>query len=193
VSDNRIPDSTEGVVVFGESELPEIYSHVPYSKRLAHEITDFYQQGETIASISRRPGMPHANVIYRWIKVNEEFREMFNSARASKALYHEDKALEAAENAPAEDGTAAERLRFDAHRWAAEMADPTRFGKKVTHEGNADKPIQFIISTGFPPPNEHQTPPEIGPDGLIKKLPQDIVIKSEEINHESSEADLGTD
>lgn len=146
---------------------------VPYSEERATEILDLYMDGVTFKDIAKIPGMPADKTLRHWLTHNESFRVRVQSARATKALLHEERALYLAERAvaeaPQEQHVAAHRLGFDAHKWAAEINDPARYGKKTTISGDPDRPLTFIISTGFPAPNKSQTHPQLDSGGLIIK------------------------
>lgn len=154
---------------------------VKFSRKLAKRIFGLYLQGNSILAIARMEGMPTANTIYEWKQREPWFRELMKSCKDQRADIFAEKAIEAAETALDKDDAPAARLRFDAYKWGAEVNDPSRFGKKVTHAGDKDSPIQFVVSTGFPAPNEHQRPPELGSDGLIKKsgAPAPLIEKEE--------------
>lgn len=139
---------------------------VYYSDTVARRIADHYAEGKSLHWISQLSEMPRYNTILRWAKENTEFRMLLDAVRTERALHFEDKAIESAENARGKD---ADRLRFDAYKWGAEVNDPTRYGKKVTHGGDSSRPITFVINTGFPEPNVNQRPPVLGPDGLIQR------------------------
>ena len=139
---------------------------IHYSESVAKRIASLYAEGNSLHKISQHSEMPVYATMLRWAKEHPEFRQMIEGVRAQRALHFEDKAIETAENAEGKDG---DRLRFDAYKWGAEVNDPTRYGKKVTHGGDPDRPITFIVATGFPMPNEFQRPPTLGADGLIEK------------------------
>lgn len=142
---------------------------VQYTKKLANKIHALYLEGDSILKISKMSGMPSAETMYRWRKLHSWFGKLMDDAKAQRAEVFEDKAIAAAESATDKDDTPAERLRFDAFRWGAEVNDPASYGKKVTHSGDSSKPIVFQIITGFPDPNEHQRPPLLDEGGLIIK------------------------
>ena len=153
---------------------------LPYSEELALQICDEYLTGKTLAEIGRTPGFPPAKQIYRWLQTLDTFREKIERTRASRGIVLEDKILEGIDTPIGKDDVGSERLRFDRLRWLAEVNDPARYGKKVTHAGDSSKPIQFIINTGFPPPNEWQTPPKLGVDGLIVREVKHVESKQTE-------------
>ena len=137
--------------------------------KVAEKISELAMQGNTLKAISEMPGMPPVDAIYRWIRDNASFKVKMKEARALRGLYFEEKALEVA-GAAKEHNVQSSRLKVDTYKWAAEVNAPETYGKKTTISGDKDAPIRFVISTGFPEPNEFQKHPELGEDGLIKKV-----------------------
>lgn len=120
-----------------------------YSDDIAERITDYFISGHSFAKIAAMDGMPSQQMIYRWAKDKEEFREKLEAARAVRALALESKALEAAEEATTKEGRPDSRLKFDAAVWAAEKNDPKVYGRQVKVEATL-APINFIVDTGVP-------------------------------------------
>lgn len=127
------------------------YNHL-YSPDLAERILDRYISGTSLHKLAQDPGMPSYATLLRWVKDHPEFAPEFEKARLLRAVHFEEKAIQAAESATSPQDTPAERLRYDAYRWAAEVSDGARYGKKVTHSGDPDRPIIFQVTTGVPAP-----------------------------------------
>lgn len=164
---------------------PNQRARTPYRKAIAKKMVELYMEGFSFTKICERPDMPSLSSFNRWLANNKEFKTRIMAAREARrearAIHYEDKAIEAAESAVDKDDAPAARLRFDAYKWGAEVNDPSKYGKKVTHAGDSGNPIKFVISTGFPEPNEFQKHPELGQDGLIKKNPVALpLIKDED-------------
>lgn len=172
------------VVAGDPADLPAVPSrkiNTLYRSELAERISDFYIEGQSLRSISFMPEMPSYGTLMKWLKHNPEFRALIDGARATRALHFEEEAIAAAESCSDKDEAPAARLKFDAYRWGAEVNDPTRFGKRTTIAGDPDKPVQFIISTGFPEPNEAQRPPELAADGTIKRRTKPVIETTAEL------------
>lgn len=139
---------------------------ITYSLDLAKRIVDEYAQGKSIRAISHRKEMPAYGTLLRWAKEHPELSKMLRSVRDARALHFEDAAIEAAESASGKD---ADRLKFEAYKWGAEVNDPTTYGKKVqaSHEVSGKVVVQVV--TGFGPPNAWQTSPKLRADGTIEK------------------------
>ena len=136
-----------------------------YCPELAERMAELYCSGYSIKKIAEEPGMPAYGTILRWVQSYPEFKSLIDAARAVRALHYEEEAIAAAQEPTNKDDVPAANLKFTAYKWGSEVNDPCRYGKKVTHEGNADKPITFIINTGVP--QSEQKAPEIDATGLI--------------------------
>lgn len=139
-----------------------------YSPELAEKIYELYVSGMALYKISRVQGMPSYGSILRWYKDNKDFRSLLEGGRALRALHHEEQALKAAEEPTSKDDVPAARLKFDAHVWAAEVHDPSKYGKKTTVQGDPNRPIVFQIVTGVPEPDDKRTI-ELNADGTVKE------------------------
>lgn len=152
-----------------------------YTADLSKRITNLYSQGYSLEKICKQAEMPTFNTLFIWMREHKEFRDAINAVREVRALSFEDKAISTAEDATGKDS---DRLKFDAYKWGAEVNDPGRYGKRTVLEGNKDKPLTFIIATGFPEPKGYQKPPRLGEDGLIIRE-----VVAEEIYREEDQAD----
>lgn len=191
---------TEG----GDGTLPTIVevdgdssANILYSDTVAERILRHYREGMSLLRISKLAEMPIYNVILKWVQDNSDFRMKFQAAREARALTLEEKAIQAAEDhadaAGEKEQVAAGRLKFDAYRWGAEVSDPTKYGKKVTHQGDAGAPIVFQVQTGFPDLPESQKQPLLNPDGTVKRV---VEVVAEEVRDategEESDGSKGT-
>jgi hypothetical protein len=164
----------------GEETRPTVFETeggsscpVPYSPDIVLRIAALYSTGMSLYQISRQAEMPRYQSLLGWVKKHDELREALDAVRALRALHFEDKALTVAEEACGKD---ADRIRLDAFKWAAEVNDPSRYGKRtVTHEGSGGG-TTIIVNTGFGEPNDWQKPPRLGADGLIERA---IAVKAE--------------
>lgn len=156
------------------SDLPEVLlapkgaepSNIQYTPDLGRLIADLSSQGMSLHKISQISGMPSYTTLQRWVDSHPDFAPLMRSMRAIRALHYEEAAIVAAEEAKGKD---ADRLKFEAYKWAAEVNNPEVYGKKVTHAGDAKNPVVLQVVTGFGPPNKWQTPPTLAADGTILK------------------------
>lgn len=169
--------------IFEEEEGNRSIERVPYSMDLAKRISNAYLQGISLAAISRMGEMPAYATLLKWSKNHPELSKMLQGTRHARALHFEDAAIAAAENACGKD---ADRLKFEAYKWGAEVNDPLTYGKKVTHAGDSSNPVVLQVITGFGPPNEWQTPPKLNADGTIE-------VKSEVADAASQDTAKGTE
>lgn len=162
---------------------------VYYSKDLAVQIAALYAEGRSLYSISQMSGMPAYATLQDWAKYKTEFREALSAMREIRALHFEDAAIAAAESAGHPADVPAARLKAETYWKAAEVNDPARYGKKVTHAGDASNPIKIVVHTGWTEPlNEFQKSPELGADGLIIRPPQPVIeVKAEPQKEEAKD------
>ncbi|MBK8455665.1 MAG: hypothetical protein IPL34_20505 [Thiofilum sp.] len=137
-------------------------------------ILQLYAIGHPLSKICQDSSMPCYGTILRHLKDDDVFRGAFEEARVLRGIHFEEKALEAAENASGKDDTAAERLRFDAYKWAAATSDQQRYGNRTTIEGNASKPLVFTVVTGVPR-NEYFEQPVLDATGMRLAPPEAIL------------------
>lgn len=136
--------------------LPLRDINIYYSQEIADQVIDRYLSGESLWAISRIEGLPSYCTILRWLKDKEEFLEEFEKARRIRAIHLEDKIAQESEILHDKDDVGGARLQFDARKWLAEHADPSRFGQKVTVQGDKERPIQIVVKTGVPHAEEVQ-------------------------------------
>jgi hypothetical protein len=105
-------------------------------------------EGESLAKICKREGMPPYHVVSRWRRDSGEFKEMMEMARVDRAEMLRDKAMEEAEQADETD-VASRKLKHDAYKWAAGVDDHARYSPKAKVEGTINLPTQIVISTGI--------------------------------------------
>jgi hypothetical protein len=139
MSDNSLPEP--------DQELPKqkkLGRPSSYTKELDEEICDRIAKGETLRTIIKDDHMPDRISIYRWLEVNEEFRDRYAHARLQQAdNYFEQIVDEAFSSHDAQIG----RLRIDALKWVASKMQPKKYGDKLEIETKGDSAIaiQFAI------------------------------------------------
>lgn len=140
-------------------------AHPPTAPEVWEAFLDMVAEGKnSVAAISRMPGMPGLRTIYDEIDRNPEFEKSFKNRRAIgvRALF--DDCLEIADEKPAGDlGLKHQRLRIDtrvrlAGKWlAAEFGE--RFDPRAA---TSPEENQIVIRGGLPdgPPPPPADPPE---------------------------------
>lgn len=156
--DEELPSLDPKVVIGRQPPLPDAnirtrdYNHL-FTPELGNRILDHYIAGASLLKISQQEGMPSYTTLLRWVHEKKDYATLFESARRLRAIHMEEKALAVADevlDTEDKDRAAVSRLRLDVYKWAAEVADSQRYGRKTTVEGNPDKPITFTIVTGVP-------------------------------------------
>lgn len=144
---------------------------VYYSEELGRDILDLYVEGHSLQAISLRDGMPSYLTILRWARELDGFHEEFERARAVRAIHMEEQALQLAEDHIGKNEAPGAKVRFEIFKWAAEVGDAGRFGKKVTVAGDSARPIVFKVVTGVPAPETPQI--KLDKSGMI--IPAEVI------------------
>lgn len=108
-----------------------------YTEELGKKICEGLAEGKSLASICKEEGMPAAGMVYRWIELNESFRESYTRAKSDACEKMAEEILEIADTEP--DSNRA-RVRIDARKWVAAKLKPKKYGDKidVNHEGSVN-------------------------------------------------------
>jgi hypothetical protein len=122
----------------------------PMTQTLCDEVCDLLTGGEpkTLKQVERELGLPD-RLLYKYRRECKQFRDRCDEALKDRAFAIHEKVLEDMDEVPNKNDAPGERLRFDKLKWAAEVGDPDRFGKK--REDAPDRgPRILIINTGVP-------------------------------------------
>lgn len=98
-----------------------------YGEAMAEAICARVAAGESVVAIGADPSMPCAGTIYRWLRQQAEFREMYEDAKAAGADLLFDAALEIAMEAT-EATVKADSLRVATLKWWIAMVNPRKYG-----------------------------------------------------------------
>lgn len=125
-----------------------------YSQELADRICSELADGLSMRTICKADDMPDKSTVFRWIRTNEEFRNQYTRAKEESADALTDEMLDIADDASNDwmerddgrldyngDHIQRSRLRIETRKWIASKLKPKKYGDKVTHEGNDEKPI----------------------------------------------------
>lgn len=153
--DLEVIDLDTGELV--QSSGKEVHSDpvFQFNYAIALEICQLVRKGYRMTQIAEMPGMPSVDIIAFWQRREKMFAEELRQAKRDRAELHYEKVLEIADQAldgvfPTQAAAASARLASDSYKWAAEKMYPERFGNKVVHEGNTEKPILMrVINTGI--------------------------------------------
>jgi len=119
-----------------------------YTQEVGDLICERLSDGESLRTICAEDGMPHRATVFRWIAVNDIFRdaEAMADEIVSIADEGEHKVLEGdGGTIVVYDSTAVarNRLRIDARKWVASKLKPKKYGEKLdlSHAGQIDSHI----------------------------------------------------
>lgn len=123
----------------------------PYSPVYRDLVSQKIAEGLTFTEISRIPGYPSTSIMSRWRAQHEDFDLAIKAARKARAEHYADKIANSVDETREmnRDEIAAEKLYFDKLKWLAEKNNPDEYGSKITHAGDADRPLTLVVETGI--------------------------------------------
>lgn len=137
-----------------------------YSDEIAATICSRLAEGESLRAICLSDNMPSKTSVFRWLAINEPFRDQYARAREAQADHLVDEIL-----AISDDGTndwmerkdaegenagwqingehvQRSRLRVDSRKWFASKVAPKKYGEKIVqeHSGPDGGPIKTEVT-----------------------------------------------
>lgn len=109
---------------------------------LAEAICTRMAEGESLRAICRSDGMPALGSVFRWIAVNDVFREQYEAAMAQRTESMFEEILEIADETsldtistengdkPNAEWISRSRLRVDARKWMLSKMLPKKYGDR---------------------------------------------------------------
>jgi hypothetical protein len=140
---------------------------VAYTEAIADYICEEIASGRSVASICAEEGMPSSRAVFKWIYSHPEFAAKYGLAQKYRAESLVDEIFAISDDASRDhvervdvkgrpyialdqDNIARSRLMVDTRKWAASRFNRSRYGDRVTHEGDSEAPairhaIEFVI------------------------------------------------
>lgn len=147
-------DTASGEVIHVKSDLileDVELKRYPYSTAVARIISQEIRKGETLISLSKKPGFPSRTILYKWRDEHEEFRNMLDSATLDRADNHIEEIIDLAKKAPTLDPkeVAGMKLAVETRKWLAEKDNPEKYGSKTKVIGGDSAPLVINVVTGI--------------------------------------------
>jgi hypothetical protein len=147
--------------VSSEQEKPKRKVGRPSKKtpELVEEICARLATGEPMSRIAKDAHMPDLVNIYKWLRTDEEFRQLYESARQDGAHTYASEIAEIIDEEPLpvfddqgnkryDSGSIAhKRLRMDGRKWLAAKYLPKVYGDRQILAGDADSPLEVKTNT----------------------------------------------
>lgn len=137
-----------------------------YSDELVNQILDRLANGESLRAICAGDDMPNRATVFRWLRSYPEFAALYALAREAQADAYADDVVALAdeqligtittEKEVAVDGSLQpvtetrtadavdrSRLMVDSRKWAAARMSPRKYGNRLEHVGDPDRPIHI--------------------------------------------------
>lgn len=159
-------DVITGEVVYKDGQLTKDHQFA-YTVEEGLKIASKLREGKTLKQIASLPDFPSLHLIYAWRNAHPDFRKRLADAKADRAEYFRDKAVDILEDDSIDEDMDLKvaKFKFDGYTKLAAQDNPAEFGQKREEGGSA--PTQIIIQTGVP--LGEQPVIEVNPDGTIKE------------------------
>ena len=134
---------------------------VDFSEEVADAICEGIADGRSLRSICADEGMPNKATVFRWLAVNDAFRDQYARARDAQADALFDEILDIADDASNDwmerNGDGPEgwilngehvqrsRVRIDARKWMAGKLRPKKYGEKLELSGDPNAPVMPAV------------------------------------------------
>jgi hypothetical protein len=126
---------------------------------LVEEICARLAKGEPMSRIAKDDHMPELTNVYKWLRVDDEFRQLYETARADGAHTYAAEIAEIIDEEPLavyddagnkkyDSGSIAhKRLRMDGRKWLAAKYLPKVYGERQILAGDAENPLEVKANT----------------------------------------------
>lgn len=113
-----------------------------YNRKTADELCRYLAVGESLRTVTKRPGMPSIQTVFTWMRTHEEFLEQYTRAKQEAADALVEEMLDIADS----DNTDVnrDRLRVDTRKWIAAKLKPKKYGEKMQVD-NTHRIVQPIL------------------------------------------------
>lgn len=150
--ENLVKLEVDGREIYIERGIdPAIFykiNRIPYSDTIASLICEKVVAGEgSVKTIVESFGIPYSIYSF-WRKTIPGFRKMVDEAKKDRADAFQDKALETSEKSQDP------KLMIDTLKWAAEVDNPEKYGKKTQVTAKVETVSKIIIDTGIRRPGD---------------------------------------
>jgi len=127
-----------------------------YTQELADRICEQLADGKSLRTVCLADEMPSKATVFSWLRTKPEFLDQYTRAKEESADALTDEMLDISDDATNDwmerhgesegwqlngEHIQRSRLRIETRKWIASKLKPKRYGDKLTHEGDPDKPI----------------------------------------------------
>lgn len=141
-------DPNTGLMVSQESSLSKQFKDYVYTPEIGMMICEAIRAGMTILQVNQDPRFPPSSAIYFWMSKHKEFQLRYEQAFRQRGDHFHDKAIDIALSTSSKDEATINKLKVDTLKWAAERADPERYGQKKA-DISINQPSVIILNTGI--------------------------------------------
>jgi hypothetical protein len=150
-------DMLTGKIIGHSENLLELMgadtTHRSYHPLIVDSICDvMVERGLTLSQVCKLDGYPKLTTVMRWQKVYPEIKQKLDDAREMQGEQFFTKMVNNLNEMPDDlnrDEVQVQKLKFEKLKYLAGVSNPYRYGSRTIHSGDAQAPVQFIISTGI--------------------------------------------
>lgn len=129
-----------------------------FTQGVADMLCERLAEGESLRAICADDGMPRRATVFRWLAVNEMFRDQYAWAKEAQAETYADEIVAIADDRQGDyierDGNVVynaehvnrSRLRVDARKWVASKLKPKKYGDRLDVESKGS--LTITIQSG---------------------------------------------
>lgn len=155
-----------------------------FTQDLADRICGEISTGRSLRSVCKEDWAPDASTVFRWLRINDPFREQYTHAKEESAEAFAEDILDISDDGTNDwverqtrngsyvalnsEALARSRLRYDARRWLMSKLKPKKYGEKIEHEHKGE--IGHAVSVYIPGngrDDEAADPPAAGAAGEV--------------------------
>jgi hypothetical protein len=150
-------DMLTGKIIGKSSDMLELMgadtTHRSYHPLIVDSICDtMVERGLTLSQVCKLDGYPKLATLMRWQRVYPEIKQKIDEAREMQAEQFYTKMVNNLNEMPDDlnrDEVQVQKLKFEKLKYLAGVSNPYRYGNRTIHSGDAQAPVQFVISTGI--------------------------------------------
>ena len=136
-----------------------------YGPEIAEEICRRLAEGETLRSICRDEGMPHASTVVFWVNKDPDFAKRYAHARSQGLDVMAESIVDIADDLTEDPNS--RRVRVDSRKWLLSKMRPDKYGDRVSLDGKLGLEVNdltkiranvtaVIAATNLPPEVQYE-------------------------------------
>lgn len=118
---------------------------IEYTQQIGESIGRLIAEGASMRKICEEvPDIPSRSTLLRWMHEYPEFDAICARARLIQAELFAEKMIDCIEDTDP-DNCNAMKVKMGGYQWLMARMASKRWGDKITHQGDEDKPIELVV------------------------------------------------